>query len=80
MNEPLKYLIVTHLELPIVFNAILDHKSVAGDMKVVSAGFCRLHDDLNKSASAWGESVTLGVKSREEDVAILSKLNPSYDY
>lgn len=75
MDEPLKYLIVTHLELPIVFNAILDHKSVAVGMKVISAGFCRLHNDLNPNASAWGESVTLGIKSRNEiDSEILSRL------
>ena len=75
MNEPLKYLIVDNrgVELPIVFNSILSHADVAGTLRVVSAGFCRLHNDLNKTCSTWGESFTLKVKSRDIDSEILTR-------
>ena len=80
MNEPLKYIIVgeEHLPLAIVFNPILSHADVAGKFKVLSAGLCYLHDDLNP-ASAWGSSLTLGIKSRNQvDADIISKLKPDF--
>lgn len=66
INDPLKYIIVgeEHLPLAIVFNPILSHAEVAGGKKVLSAGFCYMHNDLNPEASAWGRSVTLGIESR----------------
>ena len=76
MNDPLKYVIVgeEYLPLVIVFDPILDHKEVASRRKVLSAGFCRLHNDLNPKASAWGKSVALGIESRGEvDAEIITR-------
>ena len=76
MNDPLKYIVVgdEHLPLAIVFNPILSHADVAGSRKVLSAGFCYLHNDLNPEASAWGKSETLGVESRGEiDAEIITQ-------
>jgi hypothetical protein len=74
MNEQ-KYIIVkkNEFELPIVFNSFLDHSSVAGNETVVSAGFCTI--DLHSAQfSAYGESKTLNVQSRGNDVDILNTL------
>ena len=73
MDEPLKYIIVDErgCELAIVFNSIIDHDQVANRMNVISAGFCRLPNELNSNVSAWGESKTLKKKSREEDAKII---------
>jgi hypothetical protein len=69
-----KYLIVESLglELPIVFNYILDHDKVAAGMTVVAAGFCSRGQD--GKFSVWGRSVGLKVGSRPEDVEILNNL------
>lgn len=68
-----KYLIVLSygLELPIVFNPILDHGAIAGQLKVISAGFCYRCD--NGAYSVFGESITLKKKSRPEDAEIIQK-------
>lgn len=51
-------------DFAIVFDSILNHSDVARNMKVVAAGHCRLPDELNDHVSAWGESITLDIKSR----------------
>lgn len=80
MNEPAKYLIVMDYDCPcaIVFNSILSHRQVAGEMNVIAAGFCRLPDKLNDNVNAWGESTTLKVKSRGNEDAdlILRQIAP----
>jgi len=84
MNEPPKYLIVLDqggCECVIVFNCILTHAQVAGDMNVISAGFCRLPNRLNDNVSAWGESNSLKIKSRGDEDAdlILRYVSPQDD-
>ncbi len=73
----MKYLIimVRGCECSIVFNPILDHADVAGDqMEVISAGFCRMPNYLNDNAFAYGESVSLKIKSRgQEDARVIFK-------
>lgn len=68
-----KYIIIEHkaLEVPIVFSPILQHSEVAGNKKVISAGFCRADED--GVYSVWGESISLKVKSRPEDAEIINK-------
>jgi len=74
-----KYVIVEcrDLELPIVFNPILNHGDVVNCLvnqgnKVVAAGSCSLGD--TGKWSCWGHSVTLNVKSRfAEDADILNR-------
>lgn len=65
----MKYIIVSQhdLEMAIIFDEILSHRWVANDRPVVSAGMC------NKQGVAWGESVTLGIKSRPQDTEILQE-------
>lgn len=43
--------------------------------KLISAGFCALGDDAPK---CWGESVSLKLKSRPEDEAIIKRLYYHY--
>ena len=60
-------------ELPIVFSELFKHsdmKAIQG--KIVSAGFCFI--DHNGQYSCYGDSVSLGLKSREEDATILNKM------
>lgn len=68
-----KYLIILSrgLELPVVFNPIIDHSQMAGNATVVSAGFCSKGD--NGQFSTWGGSVSLKMQSREGDADILNK-------
>jgi hypothetical protein len=63
MNDHAKYIVIADGSLPlvVVFNPILSHREMAGAKKVVSAGFCYFSD---RGYIAYGESVTLGIKSR----------------
>lgn len=69
-----KYIIIKDngLEMPVVFNPLIDHSTIAGANKVVSAGFCRCN--IDGYHSVWGESVKLRIKSRPEDADILDKM------
>lgn len=83
MENP-KYVIVEEmgLELPIIFNAILNHSDVVRFLvefqgkKVVAAGECTprcLRGD-KMGWGCWGQSITLGIKSRNEvDEKVLDK-------
>lgn len=75
MSKQSKYIIVNTygLEMPIVFNPVLQHKDVANGLRPVSAGFCYRNDHPIGSFSVYGESVSLGIKSRPEDKGILEK-------
>ncbi len=80
----MKYIIFDQngLELPVVFPEMIGHdsmKNVFGNCPVVSAGFCRFHaQDVGVVIACWGESVSLGVKSRLEDSEVLSRVNENY--
>ena len=65
----MKYIIVTShdIECAILFDEILSHTFVADDRKVISAGMC------NQLGEAYGQSVTLKIKSRPEDTVIIKK-------
>ena len=70
-------------ETPVVFviDACLNHSDIARafqNWKVVSGGFCSIdsHDPENFDkplVTVWGESVSLGVKSREIDSKIIAQ-------
>jgi len=71
-----KYIIVQTSyggEEAIIFGELLTHKEVAGNLDVISAGFCQLADG-GFTYSVWGSSVTLGIGSRKEDSEILNRL------
>jgi hypothetical protein len=69
-----KYIIVSQhdLEVPVVFCPLFNHKDVKVWGNVVSAGFCN-KDPLTGKLQAFGESVSLGIKSRSEDTDILNR-------
>lgn len=74
MEDALKYIIILGAygsEKVIVFPASLGHDEVAGNHKVIAAGFCRFPDDLNKNVSAYGKSRTLDIESRKEDAILI---------
>ncbi len=78
----MKYIIVADegFEKAILFDELLSHKMVAGLTPVVSAGFCSLNVDnfQQSTVQVWGESVTLNLKSRITDAAlILDAVNSS---
>jgi len=65
-----KYIIfidATGMELPVVFNPILNHSGVTvAGFKPISAGFCSLAKYEPYYEDAYGESVSLKLKSRGE--------------
>lgn len=67
-----KYVIVDSfgLELPIIFNPIIDHSAVCQTLPVVSAGFCE-REEFENVYTVWGESISLKKKSRPQDAIIL---------
>ena len=70
----MKYIIVKNLglELPIVFNEIIEHSRIAENWenKVISAGFCSIH--AKDSVMVHGSSRSLNINSRPEDAKIIS--------
>lgn len=65
----------------VVFAETADHKLMAGNQWVRSAGFCRIEtyrnqfDDLRAKIVCWGESKSLGMKSNpEEDAKAISQI------
>lgn len=65
----MKYLIVinpvTQCPSPVMFQEDLAHSQVAGELEVVSAGFC---DQLG---NVWGGSDGLGIQSHPADAAMV---------
>ena len=68
----LKYIILKEYNTPIMFPEILQHKDVAGNDNVVSAGFFYVTFDKDGFvlAKPYGESVSLGIKSDPENDTI----------
>lgn len=78
----MKYLIVRSefgVETAILFDEILNHKDVAGDQAVVSAGFVQVAGTSNKwggvihETFCYGESGALQKVARPEDTAIVER-------
>lgn len=71
-------------EVPIVFSSLISHADIGGAnwiKKVISAGFCEIMgiestDTSLDTLEVWagGKSVTLELKSREEDAVIIHKM------
>ncbi len=78
----MKYIVVLSdgFEGPIMFPDYFTHKEVAGNRKVVSAGFCDFTADQDGTIKgcAFGESTSLKLKSREEDSRLLTRLFNRY--
>jgi len=66
-----KYVIIGHMQVPVVFSDLLGHDEIARGHTVVGAGFCYIEDN---HYVCHGESVSLKVKSRgDADALILNK-------
>jgi len=66
---------------PIVFTDANTHREIAGMKNVTSAGFVSLHlsnDKTSIEANAYGESISLGLKSNHDDSAILTRMFSRY--
>lgn len=67
----MKYLIVeapeTGMPSAILFAENLTHRDVAGEQKVLSAGFCDV-----RSGQCWGRSESLGLSSQASDRALVA--------
>lgn len=74
MLNPAKYVIVDGCA--IIFSAAIQHSKMVGYNKTATgAGFVRFYFDENEDeirVKAYGESISLGVKSQEDDSKILT--------
>lgn len=70
MRDVMKYIIFERYNEIIIFNPIIEHKDLKYIGKVKSAGFIRIN---NGSCSCYGQSISLGVKSMEEDSETATK-------
>lgn len=87
----MKYIVVHEMEIevPIIFSELQTHSYIAAGKKVISAGFCSFsvetvvgedpygsEDKTILDVNCWGESISLGVKSRlKEDAELILKHN-----
>lgn len=87
-----KYIVVSTMfsEQIIIFSSVIDHKTVAGNMNVISAGFVDIlcTRDKNKHGEyylkikthCYGESKTLKLSSRPKEDSILAEILLKEDY
>lgn len=61
---------------PVLFTEANTHREIAGGRNVTSAGFVSLiiNEHGNIEAHAYGESISLGLKSDNKDSAILTMM------
>lgn len=78
----MKYIVLQHGpydEIPIFFSDVLAHSDMHNLLRrppIVSAGFCQMmniDDEGNRQIRAYGESVSLNIKSRPEDSELLTR-------
>ena len=72
-----KYIVVNYLgEQIIIFSPVLEHKTVAGKMKTISAGFVDFTYDKRGELKAfcYGQSTTLNMKSRYKEDSVLANI------
>ncbi len=77
----MKYVIVRdqfHSECAILFDVMLDHSIFKG-REIIAAGFCHLAGTTDSNGGhcvethCWGNSVTLGISSRQEDAVLIDQ-------
>lgn len=69
MSAKLKYVRLGRLDEIIIFPEVIEHSSFKG-LNPISAGFCYINEDRVK---CFGESVSLGLKSMDDDSVIATK-------
>ena len=62
----------------VVFNETISHDKVRCGKYITSAGFCEISvggfsDDPIVKVTAWGESISLGIKSRPDGAEIIKR-------
>ena len=64
----------------VIFDEIVQHNDIRVD-DIVSAGFCSISSASEElSASCWGESVSLNLKSRDDDSEAMTKFLNKENY
>lgn len=69
MDTKQKYVRLKEYNQIIIFHSIIEHSSFK-NMNPISAGFCYVNDD---NVACFGESVSLGIKSMEDDSYVATK-------
>ena len=91
-----KYIVIRGMfgsEEIIIFSSVLDHKTVAGNWHVISAGFISFdiqtkhnpdnpYDPVERKiiGHCYGKSTTLGIDSRPKEDSILANILLQEDY
>ena len=90
MRDNMKYIVVEYrgCELPILFDPILGHNEVVpavAVMPVLGAGECNFPSEGHQAGGkvcvgCWGQSTSLGIKSRGvEDAKLIERMVNPYD-
>jgi len=69
MDTKQKYVRLKEYDEIIIFPQIIQHSEFS-NMNPVSAGFCHVHKD---KVVCFGESISLGLKSKEDDTLMATK-------
>ena len=69
MDTKQKYVRLKEYNQIIIFHSIIEHSSFK-NMNPISAGFCYVNDD---NVACFGVSVSLGIKSMEDDSYVATK-------
>lgn len=76
----MKYVIIENRS-PILFGIEIVHKDMAHRYNITSAGFCFISFNQNEckyKVKAYGESTSLGIKSKENDNKIIENILNEY--
>jgi hypothetical protein len=79
MSKQMKY-VITHDGTSVIFSEANKHSDFS-HFKPVSAGFCVIHYSDNGygfKVDAYGESISLDLKSRKEDAGIIQRMLNEY--
>ena len=66
----------------LIFHEVINHSDMAINFNsILGAGFCSIENGQDKpDLKVYGESLSLGIKSREEDKDIIKKALGLYHY
>ncbi len=77
--DPAKYIVAeivsggVAMETPIIFPSFIAHSDIARNLhKVISAGFVQFTPEGGSCVEAFGESVSLNIKSRPKDARLIA--------
>ena len=75
MDTKQKYVRLKEYDEVIIFPQIIQHSKFK-DMNPISAGFCHIHKD---KVVCFGESISLGLSSKEGDTLVATKQIHGWD-